>query len=148
MLRLIALITLTGLGAALASSSVAQARETDKTPRTATGTLKPHTSAIKVYSETAQDAALESCVNQAGGLEQVDELREIKDATRSKIADLCSKGKREIAQGYARDSATELMQDPRIQELQKCPKEVIKADPELSDLTKPAGVKPNHHICD
>lgn len=23
-----------------------------------------------------------------------------------------------------------------------------KIDPELSDLTKPAGVKPNHHICD
>lgn len=91
---------------------------------------------------------VKQCIKNAGGEKSVDDLKSLSDAHRSKISKLCEDGKRDIAQTYARDVATELQRDPRMVELQKCPANVLKKAPVLNDLTKPSGTQPNHHICD
>lgn len=97
---------------------------------------------------TPRSRPLQKCVNRAGGNDSVNNLKTMDDAHRQKIQHLCVSGKREIAQEYARDVATEMMRDPRIVELQKCPSDVLGTDPYLSSLAKQSGVEANQHICD
>lgn len=130
------------------SFSAAQAIENNEAPQTARQSYIIPSPERRPAPSTYQEIALENCLIQAGGKEKVSELKELYYANKSKIADLCEKGKRKIAQEYARDTATELMLNPRVVELQKCPSEVVEADPALSELIHPTGVQANHHICD
>lgn len=97
---------------------------------------------------TPRSKSLQKCVNRAGGNNSVANLKTMDDAHKQKIHHLCGNGKREIAQEYARDVATEMMRDPRVVELQKCPNDVLGSDPYLYSLAKQSGVEANVHICD
>lgn len=102
------------------------------------------------YAQLAapRSKALQKCVNRAGGNNSVENLKTMDDAHKQKIGSLCASGKREIAQEYARDVATEMMRDPRVVKLQQCPNDVLGSDPYLYSLTKSTGVEANQNICD
>ena len=138
----------------LCATAQAAAIESNPAERTAFQKLKlsvlPSSETRLASSEFAKPRtrSLQKCVNRAGGNDSVDNLKTMDDAHKQKIHHLCGNGKREIAQEYARDVATEMMRDPRVVELQKCPADVLGSDPYLSTLAKPEGVETNQHVCD
>jgi len=91
--------------------------------------------------------AIESCVNEAGGEETLEDLQIIGEAHRQQVKNLCESGKYKAAQAYAHDAASEIKKDPRVEKLRNCSRMALQNMPQLSKLMETGGIDTSKPVC-
>lgn len=92
--------------------------------------------------------AMQTCLNEAGGQDALQELQTLGDAHNQKVKSLCAKGDREKAQAYAQDASQEMLKDPRVGKLRNCSRMALQNMPQLAQLAETGGIDTNKHVCD
>lgn len=111
-------------------------------------TLPPEERAALAENLSQSAAVMQQCISEAGGEQALEELRDLHNAHQTQVAALCNNGKREQAQAYAEQAATELSQDSRVTKLHECSRVATQNMPQLSGLLAPGGIDRSKHVCD
>lgn len=135
----------------LAFTSMAQAQEIPADMQAQLEKLQslpPEERAALAENLSQSAAVMQQCISEAGGEQALEELRALHNAHQTQVAALCNDGKREQAQAYAEQVATELSQDTRVATLHKCSRVATQNMPQLSGLLAPGGIDRSKHVCD
>lgn len=109
--------------------------------------LPPEEREVLVQNLSESASIMQECIDNAGGAQALEALRELHNAHQIQVAEFCNSGHREQAQAYAKDVARELAQDQRVTKLHECSRRATQNMPQLSQLLE-GGIDTSKHVCD